>query len=174
MPPSNSSSSSSSQDWNQLLRHSSAIGIVKPDLVSKVYNTTGSSSTGYVRLLSYPPLPVFNMSNPFFFVGAPSQDNPRLVRTASRSADPRDFDVLARFWRVLLGPALNPSSGPRVGSFSLPTSRISGTTVGSRSVREGFVCFYHDGYFSKEGILWDIVYLDNVWQGGGVNVRVGA
>lgn len=68
---------------------------------------------------AYSPIPPSRYSTcltPFFF-GAPSQDNPRLVRTASRSADPRDFDILARFWRVLLGPALNPSSGPRVGSF---------------------------------------------------------
>src|SRR3954464_2212394 len=46
----NSSSSSGKTDWNSLLKHSSAIGILKPGIVFNSYggsSTSGSSSSRY-------------------------------------------------------------------------------------------------------------------------------
>lgn len=64
--------SSSTKDWNQLLRHSSAINIVKPDLISKVY----TSST---HALFFDPI-----SHASCLTSSQSIHNPRLVRAAHR------------------------------------------------------------------------------------------
>lgn len=48
-------------DWNSLLRHSSPLGIVKPDIITNVYNTPSS------RMYGHTPNP-----NPLTFAGTSS------------------------------------------------------------------------------------------------------
>lgn len=79
---SNPNSSSSQSDWNNLLRHSSSIGIAKSDIVYNVYNNT-PSGTMQASSLNSSTTPS-SSSNPNMSSeqqGKLPSHNPRLIRT---------------------------------------------------------------------------------------------
>lgn len=107
-----------SSDWNNLLRHSSPIGIVKPDIITNIYKTSSSTMSDTTTSLPLSSSPTPATGGPDHSPQGIVLHHPRLVRTAHNA------DGLSVFVADETVNAFQPF-GPQASGFYNFDSRTS-------------------------------------------------